>query len=646
MSTASTVPLEAVGAVLDPAELKALSMPSGLRLLLCAELDIFLSLASMKGANMSVRFPPLGSLHRKLVSHCANRFRLQVTDAADGPVVHGCGTIPLLRYVDFLPGRLHVDEVLACLGIAAPSNPRCVPGSTGDAFAACVGVEAGAYACKEDDPQALHGLGHYLSLDMGLPLATHGHLVQFTVEGKDSNEAVRAFQRFSGWDKFDLRWLDERTQKQGVLVMPTVVDAAELLGRYEDCESGSDETYAFGLRPVAPLIAVPYMDDSQVKKLRTAHWPTIVEFWQRFAPSRATVVVSNFSDRASLEDVLKLFDGATKVCPLVDATMVVDSTPTKSRRIFLQFAHVEGARAGLECDGRNFHGSSLRVAVAPPYASPGRRGIVLATLGGKSPMVSPALGASKSPPPLPVSVDESPSGGGAASGPSREGSGVRGRSGSKKPLGAERPESAGKDRGPNSDAKQQQAPANSSFSKGRRTPPPPPAGVDLGPEQLFAVAPSLSLAAAAGAHPSPQQPPSAAPDRGVVSNTTPKVGPAPVASSSFGRGMNVEAKEFVPKFGASPSLGAAQRSPLLESALPPPYPGQLPPPPAYPGPLPPGTPPTPPHAPAGAAPIYGAQPPAYPGPPPAYVETSPLYQPEGFGAVPLTYPPPIYLPPT
>ena len=352
----------------------------------------------------ALHFPLLAPSYTTLLQRCANRFGLTVEKIASAEengalVVKGLATIPLLRYIDFLPGSLHVDEILSSFNVTPISHPLPLASAADFVFRASA-IQYRDYV--EEPANDVHGLGCYLTLDRGLPLATLGHLIRFSIrENRTLAQAIKSFQEFSGWQKFDLRWDNEADKRAGVMVMPTISDASDLFERYEDEESDSDEdTLPFSIRPVAPCTPVPYMEDAILKKLRAHHWDRIVEFWKEFPTTRGVVVVTNCHDRPSLDDVLKLFEGL----PVVEAMMVIDSSPQKRPRVFVTFADTDAARAALDMDGKNLHGKPLRVAVSPPYHDASRRGTVVTTFrkgedGGNSPQEATP------PPPPPTSTE-------------------------------------------------------------------------------------------------------------------------------------------------------------------------------------------------------------------------------------------------
>ena len=392
---------------LDFVDLKSLSMPVTLRFMLGVELDLFACTMKAAGSPFSVKFPPLAYAFEKLLRNCAARFHLDVSpeDEADKRpketdvrevTVHGSAILPLLRYVDYLPGKLHVDEIFTRFNIKPINEALLLTTANGAPVFSAHAIPYDRFK-KVEDSDTQGGTGHYYLLEMGLQLATHAHLVHFALRQpvKDFDKAIRKFQGFSGWAKFDLRWEDERNKVSGILVFPTVADAVELLEAYEDeDESNEENRLPFTLSPVAPCTHVPFMEDSQMKKTRGHHWAQGTKFWEIPGDSskdRYTVVVTNFPDRATIEDIMKLFDKDKTVV----GNLYVDDSPHRRRRLFIQFEDSESCKAALDMDARHYHGAPLRISVAPPYVSITRCGIELASLkgNGKQPApISPALG--------------------------------------------------------------------------------------------------------------------------------------------------------------------------------------------------------------------------------------------------------------
>lgn len=367
---------------LDSLELKALSVPSSLRFLLGVEYDVVLSVTEA-GARRPFRlhFPVLSSAFRKLLALCASRFGLSCEHSPSGSLLSGVAVMPVLRYADYLPGSLHVGEILECLQVSPAHSVRRWSG--GDAEAA-ESSAAGYYEFEasfidysefnsDSSLEDVHGQGFYLMLDYGLCLATHGHLIgiQFHKDW-DATQALREFQEFSGWEKFDLRFQDEQQKHEGgVIVMPSIQDVTDLLERYEDEDSDDEgDLLPFILRPVAPLVPVPALEDSALRRLRDQYWTEVEQHWAGVPGSCNTVVVFNLYENATLEELLLFFSEL----PIVSSELVEDNSPMRRRRLFLELKTAEAAQKALKVDGRNTRGSTLRVQVAPPYISASRRG--------------------------------------------------------------------------------------------------------------------------------------------------------------------------------------------------------------------------------------------------------------------------------
>lgn len=349
---------------LTTVELKALSVPSSLRFLLGVEYDIVLcvtEIGSQRGFTLT--FPRFSEIYRALLSLCAQRFSLQCDHLEDGSVLSGVVVMPLLRYADYLPDALHVEELLAFLqveparhaqrrtlpplcasrcasgGVAAVKEEkpsavlsRCESATKFDlttgrshsgrshssaSTATTHGEDAkvsstvaaamlanqfdasfldyGEYA-SESENGAVPGLGFYLMHDSGLSLATHSHLVMIHFhKGWTAAAALQEFQEFSGHQTFDLRFADDHNHSAGgLIVMPSLQDAYDLFDRYEDEDSDDEgDLLPFILRPVCPLVAVPSIEDTYLRRMREKYWSTIEQFWERFPSTRHCLVLSN-----------------------------------------------------------------------------------------------------------------------------------------------------------------------------------------------------------------------------------------------------------------------------------------------------------------------------------------------------------------
>lgn len=513
----------------DALELKALSAPSSLLFLLGVECDISLCITRVGvKRKLMLKFPMLCAQARRLLELCSSRMGLSCCHDVDHSVVSGIGVLPVLRYVDFLPGQLHIDEILGSFGIARPKTQLVVwenapvPRSSKDpshAFLASF-IDYLPYTSDAVFHELHSGSGFCLALERGLSLASHSHLVAITFKGaKVTDTMIESFQRFAGWGTFDLRFDDETTRRNGVIVMPTVQDAMDLFEKYEDEDSDDDdvdEALPFSLRPVAPLVAVPFVEDAQLRKFRQSHWDEIVEHWATHATkTKYCVVVSNLYEKVQLADVVRIFEGLS----IVESSLVEDHSPFRRRRAFVTFADAATTKEALGLDGKNTHGKALRIQVSPPYVDANRRGPVVR---------------SRSPSPSPQSTPVIPT-------------------------------SAG----------------------GRMPSPIPdlhlPDAVSPSPNQR----PACDIAVSPIIAPSSKVPPASHVDPKTSSTTTtPATTPAtgPVDGKKTTSGMNVSAKEFVPKFLTSPapppySAAAAapppyQPSPLLTPpvyAPPPPY---------------------------------------------------------------------------
>ncbi|KPA86356.1 hypothetical protein ABB37_00554 [Leptomonas pyrrhocoris] len=404
---------------LDSLELKALSVPSSLRFLLGIEYDVVLCVNEV-GTRRPFRlhFPVFATTFRKLLTLCATRFGLDCAHDESESVLSGTAVMPLLRYADYLPGALHVKEILECLQVEPAAKakrwqPLASPSSSSSPTGGAAGSEDSVAAstnssytnefeasfidysefASDSSLDDVHGLGFYLMLDYGLSLATHSHLVGIRFHKDwDAKEALREFQEFSGWESFDLRFSDEqRRQEGGVIVMPSSQDACDLLEKYEDEDSDDEgDLLPFILRPVSPLVSVPSLEDSALRKLRDQHWAEVEKHWSHLPCTLNTVVVFNLYDGATLPDILAFFEPLA----IVTSEFVEDDSPSHRRRAFLTFASLEATRKALDVDGKNTRGCTLRVQVSPPYISASRRGhevkLERAAPAGSSPKLSVA----------------------------------------------------------------------------------------------------------------------------------------------------------------------------------------------------------------------------------------------------------------
>ncbi|CUG89569.1 Hypothetical protein, putative [Bodo saltans] len=388
---------------IDALELKALSVPSALLFLLGVECDAALCIATVgTKRKVSLKFPLLGEQARKLLELCGARLNLKCVHSDAFSTLEGVGTLPVLRYVDFLPGQLHMDEVLASLGISKPrTQPTAVSGSA-NTFTASF-IDYAPYV--NDDPfvDLSNGQGFCMTLERGVSLATHSHLIAIRFKsGKgNSSENIRQFQRYCGWNTFDLRFDDEGPKcATGVVVMPSVQDAMDLFEKYEDEDSDDDDADAlkFSIRPVAPLVAVPFVEDAQLRKFRQSHWSYVLDFWNTFPKTRHCVMVSNLYEKATLPEVIKLFEGLS----ITDSALVEDASPFRRRRAFVTFSDDSTCREALGMDGKNTHGKALRIQAAPPFVDASRRGaLVRSRSPSPSPLITPAMKSGRSPSPIP-----------------------------------------------------------------------------------------------------------------------------------------------------------------------------------------------------------------------------------------------------
>ncbi|EAN77151.1 hypothetical protein, conserved [Trypanosoma brucei brucei TREU927] len=370
---------------LSSLELKALSVPFALRFLLGVECDVVLCVTEVGNRRpFSIRFPSLSNAFKELLQLCALRYDLSCEHYDDHSLFTGILKFPILRYIDYIPGALHMEEVLGCLGVESIRSPKRLGESLHEFVASFIDY-------KDYQPDAaLDPLnnGLYLTLDYGLSTATHSHLVEIQFHrGWDVDAALREFEEFSRLTANDIRFIDENNRgRGGVLVMPSTQDASDLFERYEDEDSDDEgELLPFVLRPVAPMVPVPSVEDSTLRKHREQYWKEIETFWKRFPIWSNTVVVSNLYDGATLEDALRLFDGLA----IAKATMVECDTPARRRKLYVTFETSAVARTALSSDSMSTKGKTLRVQVSPPFLNEERRGRVIETIS--SPTSSPSL---------------------------------------------------------------------------------------------------------------------------------------------------------------------------------------------------------------------------------------------------------------
>eukprot|EP00744_Colponema_vietnamica_P005990 GILI01008725.1.p1 GENE.GILI01008725.1~~GILI01008725.1.p1 ORF type:complete len:571 (+),score=107.44 GILI01008725.1:47-1714(+) len=412
-------------------ELKAISVPQSLLFLLSFEYDIFLCLTTVgiKNGFRLVINTALAPSYRLLLESGAKRFGLTVTHGVGESVISSDGRsarMPLLRYVDYIPGGLHVDELLNSFGVDIKMLPRKAKSASNvtkesSVFEACF-IDYSPYV-SDEALHDVHGCGFYQTLDRGLSLATHAHLlhVTFGADPKAKNTsagqyapALRSFLIFSGWEKLDLRFEDDSKQS-AVVVLPSTQDSNDLMEKYENEESDNevedllDLTVAtaalfrlnFHMRPVAPTVSVPYIEDATLRRLRGQYWTMIEAFWKQCHINSNTVVVSNLYDTASLDEILKLFGTAT----VLSASMTEDESPSKRRRVFVTFGSSDEAKEALGLDGKNTHGKSLRIHAAPPYIDTARRGKAVASRAVGVPALVPQTPALTVPSPSPAGHD-------------------------------------------------------------------------------------------------------------------------------------------------------------------------------------------------------------------------------------------------
>jgi hypothetical protein len=378
---------------LDSHEMRCLSVVKPMTFMMAAEFDIFLAATKARDEALCITFPPLQAEYRRALHFCATRFQLQVTqDDGKGPiVVAGKAKLPLLRYVDFLPGLLHLDEIL---NVAHAKLTRTEPkpkegqsnNNTFDFDACCAD-----YAQFRDEEPKFEASAFFHTIDLGLPLATMAHLLRFEVAKIASpTDAVKSFQRFTLWNTFDLRWDDEDTKQAAVIVMPSTADVHDIFDKYEDEATDDEATVLFRLRPVAPCAHVPYLEDALIRRLRDQGWDEVRALWEkepRFVNGVPVVVVGGLATpSSSLNELVAPFGKAA----IVDASLYIESGPHKRRKLYIQFSTPDAARAALELDGQRIASLPgkpvVRVQVAPPHLSPPRRGHLLAsTSNSRSP---------------------------------------------------------------------------------------------------------------------------------------------------------------------------------------------------------------------------------------------------------------------
>lgn len=365
---------------LNSVELKALSVSASLKFLLAAENDILLSIDQAGSTSLQIAFPCVAEVYQNLLTFCAARYGLECCTTAEGGVtLKGVPSLPLLRYEDYLPGGLTRSEILSCLDIELSNTVKRL-GEGENAIYSANSLDDYSEFSTETALDDVHGFGFYLTLDCGLSLASHGHLLEVRPYLDYSLEdALSELKEFSGWNELRFRPACPSDPREGgVLIFPTVQDVIDLLEKYEDEDSDDEgELLPFILRPIAPLSPVPCVEDSTLRKLREQHWNYVAEFWERFPATKNTVMIFNLYPTATLKEILAFVEEGT----VVKAQFVEDESPLHRRRVFITFSTLEAARKALDLDGKSTKGRTLRVQVSPPYASELRRGRLINEVG-------------------------------------------------------------------------------------------------------------------------------------------------------------------------------------------------------------------------------------------------------------------------
>jgi hypothetical protein len=427
------------GITLDALELRGLSCAATLALLLHVEHELFHCAAACKGDTFELTLPATAGMAptcHKLVRLCAARFLMRASEAtpppppprsagvspAAGPTAppggrkghptpsaapsapaetgiatgaltfSGTGRIPTLRYVDFIPGNLHAADILAVCGPAGckgrfvePEESR-FPNARG-ARVFTSRMPAALITASREEP-SLDLRAFCLHADVGVPLASHSHLLHFDVApGVTTDDAVASFVAFSCWPAMDVRWADDASKRRGVLVLPSSGDATDLLDGYEeeDCDlAAGTAALPFTLAPVAPLTPVPYLEDAQLRRLRATQWTTVTERLADAPKIAGRLQLPSLPAGVTLRDVLT--DLGPLAATVVEAVLLEDHTPHRRRRAILRVDNAAACRAVLDTDGPRH-----RVMVAPPCSDVERRGVKLDTYTRPSDVVAPQV---------------------------------------------------------------------------------------------------------------------------------------------------------------------------------------------------------------------------------------------------------------
>jgi hypothetical protein len=259
--------------------------------------------------------------------------------------------MPLLSYYDYIPTPLPISVFHRLFG-------RCVEVDVREEF---------------PTPSSSDFLfWYYRTLDCGFALASHAHLVCVTFTHPDG---ITELQEYTKTSRLSYRWVDYKTRTSAVIVMRSVSEATELFELYEDEESGSDSEFHFVLRPVGSAIVAPYIEDTQLRKLRSTHWNVILTQWAAFKCDSLTIVAFNMNEKFTIQDLEKSLEGI----PIVSITIVSEGLRLARRVAYVTLHDHAGVRAALDRDGRNVHGKALRIQMMPPTYEYNRHGTVLST---------------------------------------------------------------------------------------------------------------------------------------------------------------------------------------------------------------------------------------------------------------------------
>eukprot|EP00755_Sulcionema_specki_P022552 Sspe_Gene.76798::Locus_47976_Transcript_1_1_Confidence_1.000_Length_2277::g.76798::m.76798 len=264
-------------------ELHALAFPRDVNLVFLIEEDIEYFVKSCPYSGL--RFPPMISFHRRLVSECASRHGLLSMSLGDGEdryvVVYGKENAfePMLHYWDAIPTNMNKDKLMAAHGCKRrvgrpPQVTETVP--LFEEGLECLSLVSCEYyrpyhASKQHDVDRVDWMRLvHETVRKGLPVATHAHIVEVRMTNTEDTGQYAELQRFLG--PFNVRWLDDdRHTGIGIIVYPSVPAANNCLDRFEDeydTVEDTDEAMPFHLYPFAAHVFGPYIHDQAIRRFQ------------------------------------------------------------------------------------------------------------------------------------------------------------------------------------------------------------------------------------------------------------------------------------------------------------------------------------------------------------------------------------------